>query len=266
MILRVLILLLIPLRLSAQQFTPAAYLGMGGAGLGESGIFSLAYNPVGLARISSATVAIAYQQHFVGTDISTQAAMLGLPIDHDAALGLNLVNYGVFELSSFVRAGLSYSKAYGNRITASLTTNYHLYSVKKYQSEKAFSADLGFKYKWTDLFYTALLFKNVSDSGFGSTVDERLEREIGLGFLYLIGEDVRMVADVVKAFSQELLYRAGVCYFFDPKFCFRTGASSGPLRYTAGCGFRDNRWTIDFAFGYHTHLNLSPQLAMSYVF
>lgn len=266
MIIRLLVMLLISSQLSAQHIVPAPFQGMGGASLAQSGVFALAYSPVGAADLESVKIAAAYQQHFLVTDIATQAILLGLPLKNNSVVGLALVNYGIFDLNSFVRTSFAYSKNFGNNITASLSGNYHLYAVKQYQSESTFSADLSFMYKWTDFLQTAILFKNIGNSRLSTTVDERLERELGIGFLYKISSDIHIAADVVKDFSTDILYRAGVSYFFTPLFCMRTGASSGPLQYTAGCGFADGKWTVDFAFTYHRYLNMSPQLAMSYAF
>lgn len=266
MIIRVLVMVLISWQLSAQHIVPAPFLGMGGASLAQSGVFALAYNPVGAANLESLTIAAAYQQHFLATDIATQAILLGLPLKNSSTVGLTFVNYGIFDLNSFFRTGFSYSKNFGKNITASLTANYHLYAVKQYQSESTLSADLSFKYNWSKFLQTAVLFKNIGNNRLSTMVDERIERELGVGFLYLIGSDIHIAADVVKDFAADVLYRAGVSYFFSPLFCMRTGASSGPLKYTAGCGFADGKWTVDFAFTYHRYLNMSPQLAMSYAF
>src|SRR5690606_40337219 len=89
----ILLLTLISLKLSAQEFSPAPFLGAGKTALAQKGIYSLSANTSGIAQLRRTEVAVSYQQHFVKTDIASQAILLGIPLKSQGAIGLSLTNY-----------------------------------------------------------------------------------------------------------------------------------------------------------------------------
>lgn len=266
MIARILILTLISLQSAAQQFSPAPFLGMGKTALAQRGIFSLNENPAGIAHISTSTFAMAYQQHFMKSDIASQTLLAGIPLFANGAIGISLTNYGIFNVTSFLRSGATYARSFGPKILTSVTANYHQYSVQQYNSSTSSSVDLGFQYLWSPKISIGLFFRNISGSQFPNTLDQRIAREIGLGLHYQLSKEIQLATDVLKEFPHHFVYRGGVSYFFDSRFVIRTGASSNPLQYTAGTGFKTEKWQFDFATAFHSKLGSSPQLSMSYAF
>lgn len=266
MVIRILLLTVISLRLSAQQFSPAPFLGMGKAALAQEGIFTLQDNPSGIAHISSLTVSSAYQQHFGNTGISTQAFNFAVPFLSSSVVGLTLVNYGIFDLTSLLRGGISFVRAFGEDVSASLTANYHQYFVKQYQAEDRFSADLGFQYNFSPTFRIGLFWRNIASARFSSYIDQRILQEAGLGALVKVGRELEATADIWYEVPQRITYRTGLVYSFDRFFLLRAGVFSNPTTYTTGVGFRSNHWQIDIASSFHAILGSSPQFSMSYAF
>lgn len=262
----ILMLFVISVELSAQEFSPAPFLGMGNTAIAQEGLFALAGNPSGLSLLASPQIASAYQQHFMSGDLATQALLFGIPILERTALGVAVTNYGIYGVASFMRSGLSVARAFGEQIRTSVTLNYHQYTITRYSAQRSLSADLGFIYRFSEHVAGGLFYKNISAARFNTTVDQRIERELGFGFTYSLSKEVLVGGDMVYMFPKQMQYRGGLSYGFHPDFIVRFGALSNPIQYTAGAGFAHKRWQFDFATLFHARLGSSPQLSLAYVF
>jgi len=266
MVFRILVLTLLSFRLVAQQFSPAPFLGMGKAALAQDGVFALSENPAGIANIQNATVSMAYQRHFMASDIASQCLLAAFPVFSGTAFGISLTNHGIFDVTTFLRTGATYARAFGPNILTSITANYHQHSVREYGSSTAFSADLGLQILWSEKVATGFFFRNISASRFPNTLDQRVPQEVGAGFRCRLSEEVQVAADLLKEFPHRLVYRGGFSYFPDRRFAVRAGALSNPLQYTAGTAFRMEKWQFDLASVFHARLGSSPQMSVSYAF
>lgn len=144
MALRVFLFVILSFKLSAQQFSAASFLGSGGAAAAQRGVFSLQDNPSGITAVHTATVASAYQQHFGSSGVATQALFAVVPVGARYRLGFLAVNYGVRNVSSFLRGGLSFVRSFGGSLSTSISANYQQFFVQHYESQRQFTADLGF--------------------------------------------------------------------------------------------------------------------------
>ena len=262
----ILVALLGRLSLYGQEFAPSPSLAMGKTAAAHTGLSAVSSNPAGLYPLASVELAAAYQQHFLKADIASQALLLGLPIRPSSRIGLSLVKYGLKDISSLLRVGASWCRLFGESFSASTTINYHQYQVRNYGSDKAFSADLGLSYRFSEAMQMGFYFKNISNQSFASTIDQIIDREIGIGFNYAFSEELNIAADLVRIFPQELSYRAGFSYRPHPKLVLRAGALSNPIQYTAGVGIKYNAWRFEWAQLFHVKLGTSPQLLMAYAF
>ncbi|GHE23568.1 hypothetical protein [Sphingobacterium griseoflavum] len=266
MIIKVLLLLVISFRLSAQQFSPAPFLGAGGAGIAREGVFALHDNPAGITSLKRLAVGSAYQQHFVGTGVASQAFYLAVPFASSHVIGISAVNYGIFDVISLLKAGISFARAFGHRFSSSVSVNYHQFGVQFYESERQFSADLGFQYQMLSRWKIGVFWRNISSASFMPWVDQRIPRQVGLGTLFQLTEEVQAAADIWRENALDWEYRTGITYRFVQPLCIRGGWASNPFRYTAGIGIVKRCWQIDLASTFHPTLGTSPQIAMSYVF
>ncbi|MFD2968264.1 hypothetical protein [Sphingobacterium bambusae] len=265
MIIKTLLLLVMAFRLSAQQFSPAPFLGAGGASVAQDGIFALQDNPAGLTSLKRLAAGSAFQQHFVGTDIASQAFYLAIPVFSGSWLGFTVTNYGVFELSSLMRSGASFVRSFGH-FSASVGVNYHQFAVHSYQSERQFSGDLGFQFRGIDHLSLGLFWRNIAQAKFSTLVDQRIVQEVGVGALAQVTSQLEAVVDVWREHPETWRYRSGLIYRFSEQFCLRGGFASSPFQYTGGVGFMKGKWAFDLASAFHVTLGSSPQLALSYAF
>lgn len=266
MLIRILILACVSFRLHAQEFSPAPFLGMGKAALAQEGIFTLQDNPSGISNIQQATVASAYQQHFGSVGIATQALYIALPLFNQTSLGATLVNYGIFEVTSLLRGGLSFVRGFGAHFSAAVTVNYHQYVVQQYESDRRYSADLGFQYAFSPALTLGAFWRNIGQASFSTYIDQRIPTEAGLGLRTLLGKEVDIAADIWYESNGQITYKTGIAYHLHPRFVLRGGVSSDPVAFSCGFGIRMEKWHMDMASSFHPVLGSSPQLSLSYAF
>lgn len=252
--------------LYAQEFSPAPFLGMGKATVAQTGLYAIVTNPAGLQAVQGLEIAIAYQQHFLKADIATQGILVALPLAQSSRIGIALTKYGLKDVNSLLRAGISWNRSFGNQLSASTTINYHQYYVRGYRLERAVSADLGFQYSISATLRTGVFFKNIGNNSFPTAASPPLSRQIGMGFSYAFSEELLIAVDFVKTFPHQLLYRVGMSYSPHPKIVLRVGSLSNPIQYTAGMGVKYKKWQFEWANLFHVKLGSSPQFMMAYAF
>lgn len=260
-----LVLILIPLKLSAQNFNAAPYLSMGNTGIAHEGIYSLSSNPSGIAKVKKVTAGMAYQQHFSVSDLSSQALYLVFPAKQYGNFGIHLRQYGIKQISNFMTGSISYGRGFGGKFQTSISMNMHQYAVENYVNGKTMSGDLGMQYLM-DKLIIGVHYRNISKSHFSREIEQRIPHELAVGCSYLLSNQVQLSADFVREFPNQIDFRAGLEYQFDHRFMVRGGASSHPAQYFAGVGILIHKLQVDMASSFHARLGTSPQLALSYAF
>ncbi|MBE8719506.1 PorV/PorQ family protein [Sphingobacterium pedocola] len=264
MYIRIVLLLFASIKLQAQQFNAAPNLGMGNTGLARQSIYSIGLNPAGIAALTNVSVALAYQQHFLSSEIQSQAAYLNIPLKPLGGVGLGVNSYGIHGVSTLLTVRSIYARQFGNQIFSAIGLNYHQFYVKNYGNDQTFSVDLGIQVKMSPHLLIGALIRNISSAHYKEDVEQRIPREIGLGLNYEVSEHLSLVSDVYYDFLSEMNYRAGIEFAFDHRFKLRGGAMSNPLHYFAGIGLILNKIQIDIASSFHPKLGTSPQIAMAY--
>jgi len=262
---KIFLLVFLCLNLSAQEFVPAKFLGMGSSGYGSASLYTLSTNPSGISRLTKPQIALAYQQHFFGLDIQTQALFFAQPLPSIGNIGIYLQNYGIPKVSSLLKSGVTYSTYFGSHINTSISLNYHQYSVSSYLSARNWSVDLGFQYLFDQL-YLGAVFKNISKSTFSSDINESIDQEMGFGMVYLLSSEINVLAEAKKVGTARIVYTSGIQYVVHPQLSLRGGVSANPTKFYAGVGYMLKKFAVDIASSFHTQLGSSPQVAVAYEF
>ena len=117
---------------------------MGSAGTALQDVWALQQNSAGAASIEHAIFALGYEQHYLNPELSTQSAVLGLPVKKHV-LGISLQRYGITEYLEQT-AGLALSRSFSTALSISLALKYHQVSIPVYGSGHAISVDAGMQY------------------------------------------------------------------------------------------------------------------------
>ncbi|WP_140936584.1 DNA-binding protein [Sphingobacterium lumbrici] len=266
MFVRVILLLLISIELKAQPFNAAPYLGMGNTGLARQSVYSIGLNPAGIAGLTNTNVALAYQQHFLSSEIQSRAAYLNIPIKSLGGVGVGVNSYGIAGVSTLSTVRGIYARQFGKQIFSAVGLNYHQFYIKNYGNDQTFSVDLGLQVNVFPHLVIGALVRNISSSKYKEDVDQQISREIGLGLNYVVSDHLSLASDIYYDFRSKMNYRGGLEYAFDRRFKIRGGAASNPLHYLAGLGLILNKIQIDIASSFHPKLGTSPQITMAYGF
>src|SRR5690606_28451917 len=119
-----LIILLISSKSLAQTYVGPSYQAMWQTGTALEWIYSLTANPSGLTGVDRLALSFGYQHHFFTTDITTQAALLGVPTPL-GTWGLLMRRYGLGGAYEDIQAGLAFAKQFGPRLSLGMLVNYH---------------------------------------------------------------------------------------------------------------------------------------------
>lgn len=263
---RALLFLLLPLSTYGQNLNPAPFLAMGNTGVSQRGIYSLAKNPAGMI-LPSLSLATAYQNHFVGSQIQTLGLFAASPVLSSSAVGIKVISYGLPELVKFNTFGVSYVKRIGPHLSSSLTFNHHRYFLKGQISDKAYSADLGLQWVVFDSLVLGVHYRNITGAHFMEYVDQSIAQELQFGFLYNISSDLAFSCDVSRDGISDLTQvNMGVSYAPSGKVFFSGGVSTSPQQYYAGIGLAFSAFRMDLASSFHPRLGSSPQVSICYAF
>src|SRR3546814_20582292 len=104
---------------------------MGQAGTALEGIYSITANPAGLAGLEDIAIRVGYQHHFFTTDITTQAALLGVPT-RLGTWGLVVRRYGMDGAYHDTKVGFAFARRFGPHLPVGMSAGYHQLYLPNY--------------------------------------------------------------------------------------------------------------------------------------
>lgn len=197
-------------------------------------VYSVYYNPAGLAKLKGSQLAAAHAEHFQG--ISYEFAAFGYPFKDDkgevkSALGLSIYNLSIADIErrsadtrtptgSFTAGDNSYNVSYARlmtpRLSLGVTGKVITQNIDSY-SASAYAADFGAQYTVPNVLrgrplVLAGLLKNVgTDVDFAGVADP-LPRALVVGAGMPVTKDLRVAVDATKYRDTDLYFGAGAEY------------------------------------------------------
>lgn len=264
MIGRCFLLLLISYESLAQTYVGPNYQAMGSTGTALEGIYSLTANPAGLVGVERLTASVNYQHHFFSPDVTTQAALLGLPT-RLGVFGLALCRYGLKGVYSDTEAGFSFGRRFGPQFSAGLSVNYHQLHIPAYLNVSSLSMDVGMQYRFRKGGAIGLQYTNVGQATYGLEVYGAIPAYLKAGISYPL-PGIMAVAELVYRLTNTLGGHFGVEYNIGDLVYLRGGLSVNPLQRYAGFGLRWQHFMFDAAATFHPRLGTTPQIGLCYAF
>lgn len=237
---------------------------MGSTGAALEGIYSLTANPAGLVGVECLTASVNYQHHFFSEDVTTQAALLGIPT-RLGTFGLALNRFGLKAAYNDLKAGFSFAKRLGPRIALGLTASYHQLHIPSYINVSALSVDVGMHYRFPDGIVIGMQYTNVGKATYRQEVYGAIPAYAKMGIRYPWPR-VMIAAELVYRFIHRLGGNFGVEYNVGDLVYLRGGVSVNPLQRHAGFGLRWQHFTFDAAATFHPQLGTTPQIGLCYAF
>lgn len=258
------ILFLISFNASAQVNTGARFTAMASAGVSMRDVWSMQQNQAGIAAIKKTTVALAVEKPFAGFELSTQSAIIVLPVNKNV-FGISIQRYGLTSYSE-QRAGFTYARSFGERLNAALNFNYHLLKIPAYGSSQTYSVEAGMQYQLNDKISVAAHVANPGKSRFNNDINTGIPFRLQAGGSYIFSEKVMMAALVEKTAGFAINNRFGLEYQVAELLALRGGISTSPFKHYAGFGLNYRKLKMDIATSSQPVLGYSPQVALSYEF
>lgn len=237
---------------------------MGSGGTAVQDIWSLQQNPAGVAGLKRPALAIAYEQHILISDISTQTALFVVPYRR-SVLGLSFEKYGISDYSE-QKIGLSYARRFGDSFRLAVALKYCQLNIDRYGSSKALSVEAGFQVHVTDKFVLASHIVNPNRSRYQDFSGSYLPVRLSFGASYRFSDRVVMLADLRKLLNNPLDVMTGIEYKLIRWFSLRGGISANPFKRYSGFGINYNKLQLDVAIASHPNLGYSPQISLGYEF
>ena len=239
---------------------------VGGASSTYADLWAAFHNQAGLGRLKGVSVGLTNEFRFLLPELSVRGLALAIPTKRSGVFALSISYYG-FNLYNEKKAGLAYSRAFGDKVSAGIQIDYlNVHLAESYGDRHAFTVEAGIQAMLIkDLVIAAHVF-NPTRARLADYDDERIPSTLKLGLGYTISDKVILSAEAEKSLEEKNIIRAGIEYHIVKQLYLRTGISSDPGMYAFGFGLLLDRLRIDLASTYHQVLGFSPQLALSYNF
>ncbi|MGY3052346.1 hypothetical protein ACVWYG_000536 [Pedobacter sp. UYEF25] len=254
-----------PIQLIAQENLGPRLTAMGNNSAAVADVWAIQANAAAITFLKRPIVSINYIKHFLSEEISTQGLAVVIPTKNNfISVGFN--RYG---LSSYNQNKISfaYAKAFGNQLSMAMTANYHQLKITNYGSSNAFSADVGFYFRFSKIFSLGAYMTNPTKQSFANAeVSIPIKTSFNIGASYLVSDKVLMAATASKLLKNAIDVSFGMEYKIAMPIALRAGVSAKPFKQYAGFGVDFNKLLIDFATIFDSNLGYSPQIALGYAF
>src|SRR5690606_18647328 len=203
--------------------------------------------------------------YFFSDDVTTQAALLGVPT-RLGCFGLALNRFGLKAAYSDLKASVAFAKRLGPQLALGLSASYHQLHIPSYINVSALSVDVGMQYRFPKGPMIGLQYTNVGKATYRQAVYGTIPAYVKVGVSYPWPQLV-VTAEMEYRLTHHVLGgNFGVEYTIADLLYLRGGVSVNPLRQHAGFGLRWQHFTLDAAATFHPRLGIAPQIGLCYAF
>jgi hypothetical protein len=239
--------------------------GMGNAGVTLYDFWSISHNQAGMAHLQHAGAGFYFENRYMAREMSFGAAALALPTN-TGVFGASVTYFGYSQYYES-KAGLSYARAFGERLSAGVQLNYlHTYIGEGYGSAGNLAVEMGMIYEMLPQFFIGAHIFNPTRARIAEYNDERIPTIIRLGVSYVFSERVLLSVETEKDIDRDPVFRAGLEYQVVDNLYLRGGLGTHPSVNAFGFGLNVGNLQIDLASSFHQTLGYSPQLSILYHF
>ena len=237
---------------------------LGNSGVALQDVWSLQSNQAGLAALDKPVAAIAFQNSYLNTDLSTQSAVVAYPFKNNV-IGMSFQNYG-FSAYNEQRIGFAYAKRFGKNVFTAMNVNVHQVKINQYGTAQTYSVEAGIQFKANRHLLIGSHISNPNKSGYNSQVDAVVPTLLEIGASYGFSDKLILNGGLLKDLNFLTDARFGLEYNMAEWLALRGGINVNPFRQFAGFGCKYQRLRIDAAAASHPTLGYSPQMSLGYEF
>ena len=243
----------------------ARQLGMAGCGTALTGdLWNAQNNQAGLAFIKNFQAGAFYENRFLVSDLGMKAFAAAMPTKL-GTFALEVTSLGLGKLYSENKAGVSYSRKFGPKFSASVQLNYfNTHIGENYGSASTATGEFGIIAMPVKNLTIGFHLYNPTRSKLSGGLDERLPTVMRLGTVYRFSDQVFVTVEAEKDVDYKPVIRGGLEYRPVPNFYLRAGAASNPGVMAFGFGIVMKKLRLDLASTFHSQLGFSPSVGLQY--
>lgn len=243
--------------------TDAVALGLGGTSVASLNAYGAFNNQAVLALISQPTIACSYASPFGFSDAKLMAV---LPFEY-GTIGIGLSRFGT-SLYNEMKLGVSYSRMFGDRFSASLQAD--VLSVLPSPSEDvkyAFTSEIGLWVLLLDDLTLGFHIYNFLNMEYAfSYYDEAIPVNTKLGLAYQIFSNFTVTTELENSSIYGTSVRGGMSYDILDNVVARVGAASNPALVSIGLGVKLSTFNLDMAVQSIRYVGRTASGSISYAF
>ena len=224
--------------------------------------WSLFGNVGGLARCEQTAGSFSYDAIPSFKSFNRTSAAFVVPLKF-GVIGAGVFRFGD-ELYNEQVASLAFSNTFG-LASLGLKINYIHYHAEGFGNKSALTLSFGGVARLTPKLHVGTYIANLNQPLISSD-GERLPARISAGLSFLPGEKTIVAAEIEKDLDHPILFKAGIEYRVNKKFCARTGFNINPNAAFGGFGFKATRFVLDYAFQWKEYPGASHQATVTYFF
>lgn len=247
-------------QLNAQAVIGARELAMGEASTALAGTnWSMFGNPA-LMPEDQRSASFFGVRYYGFAEITDMAVSLTYPTKI-GVLGAGAHRYG-FDLFSENRLRAGYKNSFMGFHYGVVLNYSHVTQAIDNGSAGALGVDVGVAAPVLDNLWIGAKATNINQPEYGSRNDEKLPRDLSVGFSYQIADLALITSDVYKDINFPIAYRAGMEVKIVDALVGRAGITTSPQTFTAGFGYSSDRWGVNVAVQRHENkvLGFSPAI------
>lgn len=199
-------------------------------------------------------------RYFGLTEITDMAMSVAYPTTF-GTLGAGAHRYGD-DLFNENRMRLGYKHSFSGFHFGAILNYSHVAMGGGYGSAGALGVDVGLAAAIVSDLWIGAKATNVNQPEYGSLNNEKLPRELSIGFSYQLSDIALFTSDVVKDVQFPISYRSGVEVSIIEGLIGRAGFTTEPLTFSGGFGYNAKLWAVNIAVQRHENraLGYSPAI------
>jgi hypothetical protein len=241
--------------------------GVANASVTFSDVWSTFHNQAGLASLKNISVGTYFENRFLVSELGLRSLAVAVPVGKTGVFGASGTFFG-YATYSEKKAGLSFAKKFGEKISAGIQLNYlnTFFNDEFYGSRTSFAVEGGILAEPIKNLKIGAHIFNPNKAKVAEYGDERIPVIMRLGASYKFSEKVLLSSEVEKDIDYENVFKVGLEYHPVEVLYIRGGIASNPSLSCFGFGLKLKQFIVDMSTQYHQVLGFSPQFSLGYEF
>jgi hypothetical protein len=235
--------------------------GMAGSSVALNGIWSICYNPAGIALSPYAEFAMAYENHYFLPELSATSFAFVIPVS-SGAFGMSAGYSGTSSFNN-QKFALGYAHKFGSNIQAGVLLDYYSANLPaEYETARTIAGEIGILTRPTEKLSIGVHLNNITGSSYTVYPNEKIPVLFSAGAAWQ-DERYTVCTQVELNSNEKARISAGTEVILVKDLAVRAGISnSDQMSYTVGLGYALNRIICDIAFSHHPILGFSSSVSI----